>query len=132
MKRVIGIGGVFCQAKDPEALREWYRRHLGIDIEPWGGTAFPWNTPDAPPGGGMTVWSIGKINPEAFAPSTAPFAINYIVADVDALVATLREEGCDVPKEIEDSEYGKFGWVIDPEGNRVELWQPPAATPGPG
>lgn len=128
MKRVIGIGGVFFQAKDPEALREWYRRHLGIDIQPWGGTVFPWNTPDARPGGGMTVWSIDKINLEAFAPSTAPFAINYIVADVDALVAALREEGCDVPKDVEDSEYGKFGWVMDPEGNRVELWQPPTAT----
>lgn len=131
MKRVLGIGGVFFQAKDPEALREWYRVHLGIDVQPWGGTAFLWNGPDAPPDGGMTVWSIGKINPKAFAPSTAPFAINYIVADLDALLAALRAEGCDVLDKTDDSEFGKFGWVMDPEGNRVELWQPPAPLPKP-
>jgi len=132
MKRVIGIGGVFFQAKDPKALQEWYRVHLGIDVQDWGGTAFPWKGPDTPADGGMTVWSIGKIDPEAFAPSTAPFAINYIVADLDALLAALRAEGCNVLEKTEDFEFGKFGWVMDPEGNRVELWQPPAAAPSPG
>jgi predicted enzyme related to lactoylglutathione lyase len=125
MKRVTGIGGVFFKARDPLALREWYRAHLGIDVEVWGGTAFPWATPDNPAGTGTTVWSVIEASSTQFAPSGAPFMINYRVADLHALLAALRAEGCTVDDKVDESEFGKFGWVMDPEGNRVELWQPP-------
>lgn len=125
MRRVTGIGGIFFQAKDPAALQAWYRRHLGIDVEPWGGTAFRWADADGNAYAGMTVWSIGATGGDQFAPSTAPFMINYRVDDLAAVLAALRAEGCNVLDRTDDSEYGKFGWVVDPEGNKVELWQPP-------
>ena len=126
MQRVTGIGGVFFKAKDPKALGEWYQRHLGIEVEAWGGAAFRWVTPDNPTGTGTTTWSPFKDDTRYFAPSTASFMINFRVADLHALLAALRAEGCAVDAKVEESEYGKFGWVMDPEGHRVELWQPPA------
>ena len=123
MKRVTGIGGVFFSAKDPVALRAWYQTHLGIDVQEWGGAAFRWVDEAGAPAGGTTIWSIGKGS--SFAPSQAPFMINYRVADLQPLIEALRQEGCEVLDKVEESEYGKFGWVIDPEGNKVELWQPP-------
>ncbi len=120
MKRVVGIGGIFFKAKDPEALRAWYQRHLGIDVQAWGGTAFPWDRP-----GGVTVWSLFPDTSDHFAPSASPFMVNYVVEDLHAVLGALRAEGCDVDAKVDESEYGKFGWVMDPEGNRVELWQPP-------
>ena len=125
MKRVTGIGGVFFTAKDPKALREWYKKHLEVDVQSWGGAAFMWTDEAGTPTGGMTVWSISGPNPESFKPSTASFMINYRVADLHAVLAALRSEGCNVLEKVDESEYGKFGWVIDPEGNKVELWQPP-------
>ena len=126
MRRVTGIGGIFFKARDAAALREWYSRHLGINLEDWGGTAFSWQTPDNPTGVGTTVWSIFEESSTYFAPSAAPFMINYRVEDLDKVLAALRAEGCDVAENVEDSELGKFGWVMDLEGNRIELWQPPA------
>ena len=126
MKRVTGIGGIFFKARDPKALQAWYRRHLGIDVQDWGGAAFSWADETGTPTGGTTVWSVSGQGSDYFAPSTAPFMINYRVADLAALLAALREEGCQVLDKTDDSELGKFGWVIDPEGNKVELWQPPA------
>ena len=125
MKRVTGIGGIFFQAKDPATLRAWYKQHLGIDVEEWGGTAFTWTDDAGAPAGGTTVWSIGKAGGDQFAPSKSPFMINYRVHDLTALLKALRAEGCDVLEKTDDSEFGKFGWVMDPEGNKVELWQPP-------
>lgn len=125
MKRVTGIGGIFFKARDPKALGEWYREHLGIDVADWGGAAFSWNSPDNPKGVGTTVWSPFKADSDYFAPGKAAFMVNYRVADLHALLAVLREEGCDVDDKTEESEFGKFGWVIDPEGNKVELWEPP-------
>jgi predicted enzyme related to lactoylglutathione lyase len=126
MKRVTGIGGIFFKAKDAPALRAWYKRYLGIDVQAWGGAAFTWTDPDGKPTGGMTVWSIAPRESDQFAPSSASFMVNYRVEDLRALVAALKAEGCNVLDKIDDSEYGKFAWVIDPEGNKVELWQPPA------
>ncbi len=125
MKRVTGIGGVFFKAKDPSSLHAWYKQHLGIDVQTWGGTAFPWTDDGGKPVGGSTVWCIAPQESDQFAPSAAPFMINYRVEDVHALVKVLKEEGCHVLDKIEESEFGKFAWVIDPEGNKVELWQPP-------
>ena len=126
MKRVTGIGGIFFKAKDAPALQAWYKRHLGIDVQEWGGTAFTWTDGEGKPVAGTTIWSIGSAQGDHFAPSTATFMVNYRVEDLYALVKVLREEGCNVLDKIDDSEYGKFAWVIDPEGNKVELWQPPA------
>ena len=125
MKRVTGIGGVFFQAKDPAVLREWYKRHLGIDVQEWGGTAFTWTDDQGTPVGGTTVWSIGSRDDATYAPGKASFRINYRVEDARALAGALREEGCEVLDQIEESEFGVFAWVMDPEGNKVELWQPP-------
>lgn len=125
MRRVTGIGGIFFKAKHATALQGWYKRHLGIDVQPWGGTAFTWSDADGKPTTGSTIWSVGPADNDHFAPSTAPFMINYRVEDLLGLLAVLREEGCDVLDKIDDGEYGKFGWVIDPEGNKIELWQPP-------
>ena len=123
MKRVTGIGGIFFSAKDPVALRAWYKTHLGIDVQKWGGTAFRWVNDAGTPANGTTVWSIA--DGSSFVPGKAPFMINYRVADLHALIEALRKEGCQVLDKVDESEYGKFGWVIDPEGNKVELWQPP-------
>lgn len=120
MKRVTGIGGIFFKAKDAPALRAWYQRHLGIDVQAWGGTAFTW-TAD-----GQTVWSVATEASNQFAPSSASFMINYRVDDLHALVAALKAEGCNVLDKVDESDYGTFAWVIDPEGNKVELWEPPA------
>lgn len=125
MKRVTGIGGVFFHAKDPKALRAWYQTHLGIDVQAWGGAAFEWVDAGGNPVKGTTAWLIAPADSNQFAPSKAPFMINYRVDDLAALLAALRAEGCNVLDKTDDSEYGKFGWVVDPEGNKVELWQPP-------
>ncbi len=125
MKRVTGIGGIFFHAKDPVALRAWYKRHLGIDVQEWGGTAFTWTDEAGNPVRGTTVWSIAPADSKQFAPGSSSFMVNYRVEDLDSLLRALRDEGCQVLEKSDDSEYGKFGWVIDPEGNKVELWQPP-------
>ena len=126
MKRVTGIGGVFFKARDPKALGAWYRTHLGIGVEDWGGAAFRWKGPDNPDGVGTTVWSPFAADTSYFAPSSAPFMINYRVDDLHAVLAALRAEGVEVVDQVDESDYGKVGWVIDPEGNKLELWQPPA------
>lgn len=126
MKRVTGIGGVFFKSADPKALADWYRTHLGFEVEEWGGVAFQWAGPDNPAGTGTTVWSPFKADTQHFAPSTSPFMINLRVHDLHALVAALRDEGCQVGEKVDESEYGKFSWVLDPEGNKLELWEPPA------
>jgi predicted enzyme related to lactoylglutathione lyase len=125
MKRVTGIGGIFFHAKDPAALGAWYKTHLGIDVQDWGGTAFVWADADGNPMKGTTIWSLDGADGGQFAPSKASFMINYRVDDLTALLSALRAEGCNVLEQTDDSEYGKFGWVIDPEGNKVEVWQPP-------
>jgi hypothetical protein len=112
MQRVTGIGGIFFQADDPVALRAWYADHLGIALDEWGGAELP----------GPVIWNIAERIVDA-----KPFTINYRVADLNALLAVLRGEGCEVSADAENSEYGKFGWVIDPEGNKLELWEPAAS-----
>ena len=119
MARVTGIGGIFVKALDPEALREWYRRHLQIDVQPWGGAVFRAHE------GGVTVWTVFPADSDYFEPSGAPFMVNFRVGDLGAVLASLRSEGCRVFDQVEQSEYGRFGWVLDPEGNKIELWEPP-------
>src|SRR3979411_1059140 len=126
MKRVTGIGGIFFKAKDAPALQASLKRTLDTHGRVGGATAFPWADSDGKPTGGTTVWSVGPEEGDQFAPSKASFMVNYRVEDLHAVVAALKAEGCNVLDKIDDSEYGKFAWVIDPEGNKVELWQPPA------
>lgn len=97
-------------------------------MQAWGGTAFPWADAAGAPLKGVTIWSIGAADGDPFAPGTASFMVNYRVDDLAVLLQALRDEGCQVLEKTDDSEFGKFGWVIDPEGNKVELWQPPAGS----
>ena len=124
MKRVTGIGGIFFKSADPKALGAWYRDHLGLDVSNWGGVVFEWGGADSPPG--KTVWNPFAQDTSYMEPSSASFMVNFRVADLDGLLGALRAEGCNVVDKTESSEQGKFGWVIDPEGNKVELWEPPA------
>lgn len=126
MQRVTGIGGIFFKSNDPQVLGAWYRDHLGLDVTDWGGAIFQWGGHDSPPG--MTVWSLLAPDTNKMEPSPAPFMLNFRVADLDGLLAALRTEGCNVLDSTESSEFGKFGWVIDPEGNKVELWEPPPSA----
>lgn len=125
MERIDGIGGVFFKAKDPEGLAAWYREHLGVPVDE--GQTFAALTSRGP--GEMTVWSTFPDDTDYFAPGTAPFMINFRVRDLDAMLDQLREAGASVDSRIEEFEYGRFGWATDPEGNRFELWEPPARPP---
>lgn len=122
MRRVTGIGGIFFKSSDPKRLGAWYRDHLGLDVSEWGGAVFQWGGPESDPG--MTIWSPFSQDTDKMAPSTASFMINFRVADLDALLSALRAENCHVIENTESSEFGKFAWVLDPDGNKVELWEP--------
>jgi predicted enzyme related to lactoylglutathione lyase len=125
MKRVTGIGGIFFKARDPKALAAWYKEHLGVDVQSWGGAAFDWADDAGNAVKGTTAWLITGTDSKQFDPGTSTFMVNYRVADLSALLKALRDEGCNVlEKTTDDADFGKFGWVIDPEGNKVELWQP--------
>ena len=123
--RVTGIGGIFFKAQDAPKLRAWYQKHLGLPIEPWGGWAFPWRDAKRPAQQGQTVWSAFDGDSTYFKPSKKPFMINYRVENLARVLAELKKEGVAVDEKIEESEFGKFGWVMDPEGHRIELWEPP-------
>ncbi len=125
MRRVTGIGGIVFRARDPKALQAWYRTHLGMDVQSWGGAALDWVDENGKPVGGTTAWRVSSGEGEDFGPGHPPFMVTYRVADLAGLLAALRAEGCTVLDKTEDSEFGKFGWAVDPEGNKVELWEPP-------
>ena len=129
MRRVTGVGGIFFKANNPELLYAWYEKHLGIKREEYG-VMFRWQDDGDPEG--CTIWSIFPKASEHFNPSQQPFMINYRVEDMDALMVKLSEEGVSIDPKRENHEYGKFAWIMDPEGNRIELWEPPKqAVPGP-
>ena len=119
VERVAGVGGVFFKARDPKQLAEWYATHLGVPFEP--GQTFGTFTAAA---GDQTVWSIFPKNTTYFAPSTSSFMFNFRVRDLKAMLAQLRAAGAQVEDHVEEYDYGNFGWVLDPEGNRIELWEP--------
>jgi predicted enzyme related to lactoylglutathione lyase len=126
MKRVTGIGGIFFKAGDPEKLYQWYEKHLGIQRSSGGAPAmFEWRDRDDPEKTGTTVWSIFPRDTKYFNPSTSGFMINYRVDDLDTLLAAMAKEGVTIDPHREDGEYGRFAWIVDPEGNRIELWEPP-------
>lgn len=119
-----GIGGIFFKAKDPEALGEWYKRHLGLH-SPEHSVVFGWREVDRPDTVGHTIWSPFSDDTSYFAPSESSWMINYRVDDLDATLAKLEADGVELVGEPEEFEYGKFGWILDPEGNKIELWEPP-------
>lgn len=130
MHKVRGIGGVFFKSKDPEALKAWYAKHLGIPLDEHGFVSFPWTEDDGSARKGMTVWNPFENQTEYFKGSPREFMVNFVVDDVRGMLQQLREGGCNVDDEVQDDEYGIFGWVTDPDGTRIELWQPPAKMPG--
>ena len=125
MKRVIGIGGFFFKAKDPQKLAAWYKKHLGLPIDKsYGGFTFDWNSTDQRPDNGYTIWSPFKDDTDYINPSNKDFMFNFIVDDLERLLKVLASEGIEQVDEMQDTEFGKFAWIIDPENNKVELWEP--------
>jgi len=124
--RITGVGGVFFKAKDPKALAAWYRDVLGLPLEPWGGAALRYDAPKHPP---VLVWNAFPASTRYFAPSTSEFMINYAVDDMDAFLALLQAKDVAVLKRSDDDANGRFAWILDPEGNKIELWEPKRTAP---
>jgi len=126
MARVTGIGGVFYKAKgDKTALAAWYRDHLGLELEDFGGAILKWPE-DTQPDGGLTVWCLAAPDSKWFAPSESSFMINYRVDDMEGLLANLKAAGVTIVGGPEKHENGLFAWIMDPDGNKLELWEPMA------
>ncbi len=124
MAKITGIGGVFLKCKgDSKALADWYQKHLGLQLEEWGGAILKWPE-DPSEDGGMTVWSLAAADSEWFSPSTSSFMINYRVDNLAEMLDQLRAGGVEIVNGPDSHENGKFAWIMDPDGNKVELWQP--------
>ncbi len=123
MKKVTGIGGIFFKCKDPQKVKDWYSKNLGLNTDEYG-TSFEWREGEDPNKMGFTQWSPFPDSTEYINPSKKDFMINYRVADIEALVEELKKEGVNVLDEIESYDYGKFVHIMDIEGNKIELWEP--------
>lgn len=123
MARVTGIGGVFFKSPDPKALTAWYAEHLGIKMNDWGGASFDW-TDEVPATTGTTAWSIFPETSKHFGEGPQKSMINYRVDDLDGLLEKLAAAGVTIDPKREEAGFGKFAWIVDPDGNRVELWEP--------
>jgi predicted enzyme related to lactoylglutathione lyase len=128
---VTGIGGVFFKSDDPTALREWYRTHLGLDSSEWGGYAFQWDVRGRSDEIGYTIWTPFPQATDYFSPGEQSFMVNYRVTDLAGLMEGLREAGAEIAGEIEQYPNGAFAWVLDPEGRKIELWEPIASRDDP-
>jgi predicted enzyme related to lactoylglutathione lyase len=125
VERVTGIGGVFFKARDPKALSAWYREKLGIELKEGAAfSLFQWREHQDSTRVGTTVWSLFPSDSKYFSPSEAPFMINYRVRNLDAMLEQLRALGARVEGKVIEDFNGKFAWVVDPEGNKIELWEP--------
>ena len=125
-QRVTGIGGIFFKSKNTKKLQTWYKKHLGLPLDPvWGGWAFHWRGVSNPRKKSYTVWSAFEANTDYFKPSKKDFMFNFQVKNLKRVLAELKKEGVWVDEKMEESEFGKFGWIMDCEGNRIELWEPP-------
>ncbi len=118
---VTGLGGVFVTSKDPKALAQWYRDVLGVDVKPWGGAAFPFDAPGHPP---KVAWTAFPASSDYMSPSTREFMINFAVDDMDAILARVTAKGVPVLKRDDNDAFGRFAWIQDPDGTKIELWQP--------
>ena len=121
MKKVTGLGGIFFKCKDPHMMKEWYQKHLGITYDQYG-SIFEWGGPDS--AHGTTVFSMMPASTDYYDPSTSLFMINFRVADLEGLLKELKAAGVELAGEMQSYEYGKFGSIMDPEGNKIELWEP--------
>jgi len=121
MKRVIGLGGFFFKTEDPKVAKDWYKNHLGLNTDDYGCT-FWWK--DEKGNKCSTQWSPFKEDTKYFEPSKKEFMMNFRVENLVELLAALKEEGVTIAGEMEEYDYGKFGWIVDPEGNKIELWEP--------
>ncbi len=127
MAKVTGIGGVFFKStNDHKKLAEWYRKNLGIQLEPWGGAILKWPE-DTAGDGGLTVWHVAAKDSQWFSPSASSFMINYRVDDMAGLLEQLKQNGVELVKGPDADDNGTFAWVLDPDGNKVELWEPAAS-----
>jgi catechol 2,3-dioxygenase-like lactoylglutathione lyase family enzyme len=126
--RILGIGGVFFKSANRDQMREWYSKHLGL-ADKGEGAMLPWREHDDPQKEHVTVWTVFPASTKYLDPSPAPFMINYIVDDLDALLERLKQEGVKIDPKQTDESYGSFAWIYDSDGNKIELWQPPAAKP---
>ena len=125
-QRITGLGGVFFKARNPAKLGAWYKKHLGLPVQEWGGCSFAWRDAKNPKQKGATIWSPFEADTKYFGPGKQGHMINYRVGNLKKVLATLKKEHVWIdPKGIEKSDYGQFGWIKDGEGNRIELWQPP-------
>ena len=122
-QRITGIGGIFFKAKDPKAMYAWYQKHLGMPLSDFGGAVLRWPD-DTAEDRGVTVWHVAGKDSKWFSPSDSSFMINYRVDNLDEMLAQLRASGIEIVKGPESAENGKFAWIMDPEGNKVELWEP--------
>ena len=122
--RILGIGGVFFKSANRDQMREWYAKHLGL-ADKGGGAMLPWREHDDPQKEHVTVWTIFPNSTDYFSPGQ-PFMVNYIVDDMDALLGRLKQEGVKIDPKRMDESYGRFAWIYDPDGNKIELWQPSA------
>lgn len=127
--KALGVGGVFFRSRDPAGLGSWYREHLGLNIESWGDTHGTSFGPADMPENAFTVWSAFSANTEYFGESGQTYMINLVVDDLDAALANVEAGGAQVVPDREEHDFGRFGWFVDPEGNRVELWEPPTKLP---
>lgn len=123
IKKVTGIGGIFFKCKDPENMKDWYAKNLGLPADPYGAN-FEWRQASDPSKKGSTQWSPFPEHTKYFQPSTSDFMINYRVEDLESLVVQLVKDGVTVLDEIESFDFGKFVHIMDPEGNKIELWEP--------
>lgn len=123
MKKVTGIGGVFFKCKDPNAMKDWYKEHLGMDAGDYG-LSFEWYADAEGKQKGTTQWSLFDDGTKYFEPSTKDFMINYRVEDLESLVEELKANGVTVVDEIEEYDFGKFVHILDAEGNKIQLWEP--------
>ena|SRR5947199_2578329 len=128
--RILGIGGIFFKSANQHETRDWYGKHLGL-ADKGDGVMLPWREKDNPENEHLTVWSVFPGNTKYFEPSQATFMVNYIVDDLDALMERLQKEGVKIDPKRQNEVYGKFAWIYDPDGNKIELWQPvtPKKTP---
>lgn len=125
MANVLGVGGFFYKSRDPAAARDWYTRVLGFGFEPWGGVVFK-PQPMAEKPGAATIWNVMKPDTDYVAPSDRDFMINLVVDDLDAVLARCKGEGVEPLKSFPDEGFGRFAHILDPDGIKIELWQPPA------
>ncbi|HEY4324733.1 MAG TPA: VOC family protein [Mucilaginibacter sp.] len=123
MKKVTGLGGIFFKCQDPKNMNEWYAKNLGMANKGYG-VNFEWLQADDPSKKGTTVWSTFAQNTKYFEPSTKDFMVNLIVENIESLVEELKRDGVEIVDEIATYDYGKFVHIIDPEGNKIELWEP--------